>query len=410
MKKKNLLPLLALALFSCKNEDDVTENLFEPQSNEQAVNFSVDALYSTNHRISPDDAKNNALRFVEMMSKSKLKSVGKSVSDVKVLTRSGALKSGKQDTVAYIVNFSNSGSAICSADDRVPSSVIALFDNDFPGLDDENFNFVYGKVQSYIDYSIEDFEVNKGKYRSMVGNQSESDAKQLKATDGNDYEIVGPLIATKWNQDAPFNDAMPKCVWLGCNNKALTGCGAVAMGQILNYYKKPNRVNGVSINWNSIESGGYKTLLKNIGEKINIENHCINHGGTPSSEETWIPFCEQINYSIDYKGYNKDVISECLENGNPLLVWGLGDNLPQYGHAWIIDGYCKCRLFKVRKKYYTVYLVHCNWGWGGDCDGWFQFDVLNPKNGASYDVSNLGTNDFTFNNGWLSTFIFKPNN
>lgn len=47
---------------------------------------------------------------------------------------------------------------------------------------------------------------------------------------------VGPLITTKWGQDAPYNNGYPQVNGINC----ATGCVATAMAQIINYHKHPN--------------------------------------------------------------------------------------------------------------------------------------------------------------------------
>jgi len=46
-------------------------------------------------------------------------------------------------------------------------------------------------------------------------------------------EVEAPfLLSTRWNQSSPFND--------DCPPNTAAGCGAIAMAQIMNYYKKPS--------------------------------------------------------------------------------------------------------------------------------------------------------------------------
>ena len=47
--------------------------------------------------------------------------------------------------------------------------------------------------------------------------------------------VVGPLIQTQWDQDAPYYNL---CPGYG-TNKAYTGCVATAMAQVMNYWQWP---------------------------------------------------------------------------------------------------------------------------------------------------------------------------
>ena len=49
--------------------------------------------------------------------------------------------------------------------------------------------------------------------------------------------VVGPLIQTQWDQDAPYNNLCPGTG----SNKAYTGCVATAMAQVMKYWEWPKR-------------------------------------------------------------------------------------------------------------------------------------------------------------------------
>lgn len=78
------------------------------------------------------------------------------------------------------------------------------------------------------------------------------------------------------------------------------------------------------------------------------------------------------------------------------------------GHAWILDGYSR---HEVTRKIYVsnpnynpniIYnpepqyildrtevrdtkLLHFNWGWDGNCDGWFSYGCFQTNNAETYD-------------------------
>jgi hypothetical protein len=53
---------------------------------------------------------------------------------------------------------------------------------------------------------------------------------------------------------------------------------------------------------------------------------------------------------------------------------------PRKGHAWIWDGiYCVANSNNVSK----LYALHCNWGWGGYCDGWYYNNLHETPNNGS---------------------------
>ena len=80
-----------------------------------------------------------------------------------------------------------------------------------------------------------------------------------------------------------------------------------------------------------------------------------------------------------------------LKNKKPALVCAISKIVD--GHAWVVDGY----LHRMRQEicirnrdgkehrdttYRDQQLVHCNWGWGGSCNGYYSQGVFNTKNGA----------------------------
>ncbi len=52
--------------------------------------------------------------------------------------------------------------------------------------------------------------------------------------------VIGPLIQTQWDQEAPYNDLCPGTG----SNKAYTGCVATAMAQVMNYWQWPKKGTG----------------------------------------------------------------------------------------------------------------------------------------------------------------------
>ena len=63
-------------------------------------------------------------------------------------------------------------------------------------------------------------------------------------------------------------------------------------------------------------------------------------------------------------------------------------------HAWVIDGY-KIRNYtspegRIDK---TQNIVHCNWGWLGNSNGYFVSGIFKTNEGVSYDYSGTPQNE-----------------
>ena len=82
-----------------------------------------------------------------------------------------------------------------------------------------------------------------------------------------------------------------------------------------------------------------------------------------------------------HRYYSKKNIISMLTNGKPIFI-GAFDINARDGHAWVIDGmiadvkkeYCGSTL--VKTEIIGQPLFHCNWGWSGDCDGYYTSEIF----------------------------------
>lgn len=56
-------------------------------------------------------------------------------------------------------------------------------------------------------------------------------------------EAIAPMITSRWGQGAPYNAQCPNVD----GRLALTGCGATALAQVMNYFEWPERATGTGI-------------------------------------------------------------------------------------------------------------------------------------------------------------------
>lgn len=214
-----------------------------------------------------------------------------------------------------------------------------------------------------------------------------------------DFEPIEPLCATKWNQNAPFNDQCPKL-----NSKATyTGCVATAMAQVLNVMKYPDKCSGGTYNY--YWTNGAKTLSKNFDnvtidwknmEDVYTANSFSAKRKAVANLMAAVGYASDMNYGTDASGTHglyactglvrnfgyeyslqylmrdwfplatwQEMIYDELANGIPVYYDGVNME-EQAGHAFVVDGY--------RSEGY----FHLNWGWGGMLDGYFLLTALNP--------------------------------
>ena len=232
------------------------------------------------------------------------------------------------------------------------------------------------------------------------------------------FSTVEPLVSVKWDQ-APFvNDQCPIDEVNGVEQngyRAVTGCPATAMAQIMKYWNYPEQgtgfkyydhetygtlsanFGGTYYNWSSMP-----TYVLNPNEAVaELMYHCgvaVEMGYGPQTSgsyviEDWSPSIEQTceNAYKTYFGYNPETLDGIIrsytdQNGNlienysdsewiNLMKDELNNSRPiQYagfggggGHTWVCDGYDSNDFF------------HMNWGWGGSYDGYFSLNSLNPS-------------------------------
>lgn len=223
---------------------------------------------------------------------------------------------------------------------------------------------------------------------------------------------VEPLLTTKWDQENPYNTLTPV---IG-GKQSLTGCVATATAQIMNYYHYPERSTG-SVSYN--DNGVQRTMNFDDQPAFDWSNMLSTY--TSASPEAnrmavarlmqCVGYGVQMTYGSDvsvahhrnagealykYFGYDSNIhryernkmsdaewiniITDELYAGRPVLYDGKGAS-GNVGHTFVCDGYDGNGMF------------HFNWGWSGNCDGYFNLSALTPKKqGAGGTASS-----YTFN-------------
>lgn len=246
---------------------------------------------------------------------------------------------------------------------------------------------------------------------------------------------IAPLLTTKWGQSGIYGKDCPN---------GLSGCTITATAQIMAYHKYPNLLPLTHkgqfvicpLNWNDmlkhtesdIDSlstcscgcnyNHIAILMREVGERAETTyddddpNTDDNERASGTKPNGVVDALISLGYrdvkSVMNTGMNyiKDTIINELDNNRPIFIGGIHPDGP--GHAWVIDGY---NLLKYRIDFYisnpnynpNIYnnpepefiyessdikdidLLHFNWGWNGNCDGWFDYGVLALGNADSYD-------------------------
>lgn len=223
---------------------------------------------------------------------------------------------------------------------------------------------------------------------------------------------VEPLMTTMWNQDWPYNLLCPTYTANGIPERAVTGCVATAMTQIMNYYKWPERGRGShSYNCNVNEtdptflSADFSQSVYEWDKMLDFydenssEESCnavaklmsdagisidMNYGSSSGASEVAVlsALTRYFDYSdkcyvLDRDLFGADEWDQMLYDeinaGRPILYCGYAISQGSLGgHAFVFDGFDANGYF------------HVNWGWGGVADGYFLVSYLAPSSGNNF--------------------------
>ena len=317
----------------------------------------------------------------------------------------------------FVFNSTEEGFVLVSAEDNARAvlgySDEGTFDaNNIP----ENMQFW---LQMYADeMAAYPQPLPKGKGvipQKVIGDEAKGERREVKGERREaveeSYPTIAPILGnTVWGQGEPFNNKCPQ----DGNGRAVTGCVATAMSQIMYAHKHPTQGTG---------SHSYTTETKKLKVSANFGNTTYDwdnmipdynnksYTSTQADAVATLMFhagvAAEMDYTVDgsgavssialaamtkYFGYNKsinilpkdfmkeeDILQEVasdLQAGRPVYV--SGHTVNQEGHAFVCDG--------IKSDGY----LHINWGWYGVANGYFALSALAPEvQGTGGSASNL---------------------
>lgn len=222
---------------------------------------------------------------------------------------------------------------------------------------------------------------------------------------------VEPLIKTKWSQDAPFNNLCP----MTSEGRAVTGCVATGMAQVMKYHGAPlkgigshtnayfagctadfgnttydwaNMRNEYGVTATEAQKNAVATLMYHCGVATDMR-YTAHDSGTPSiyagmALVNYFGYNPNMHYEgRDYMsaGAWKALLLSELQANRPLVYWGMTSETSGAGHFFVCDGYDA-----------GSGLFHFNWGWGGTFDGYYELSALEPGIGGA----GAGTGEFNY--------------
>lgn len=217
-------------------------------------------------------------------------------------------------------------------------------------------------------------------------------------------KIVYPLLGSyrSWNQSSPFNDFYPqkrKYLFFGKKRNAPAGCFPLAIAKIITHFERPNtfKYNGVAVNWNQLKTNLWSEIGKKSAASLlrGISSGCSSwyfYAGTFTFPGRATSYMRFVGYN-DAHSYNYSFprVTEMIDKGCPLIIYGVpGINIFN-SHAWNIDGY-KIKVKTTTIKTYVgntlqrettrtepIHMVHCDFGWGGPYNGYYVSGVFNSN-------------------------------
>lgn len=288
----------------------------------------------------------------------------------------------KQNTaVYYIFNLVNNGYIIVSADDNITPVIGYSYESEL------DLNQAPENLKYWLDYTAEEIYV-------AINNQIFADLKIQ--NDWNYYltrdasnlnvrkdKAVSPLLSCNWDQGKYYNQFCPVASG-GPDGKALVGCVAVSMAQVMYYYRYPNQGNGnhgginfgtTTYYWDNMVdmlanyNSSVATVLYHAGKAVDMYYTATGSGANtsdcPYALKTYFRYNSNCSYASKYLYTTtnwKNLMKTNLDNSRPLIYSGSDPSTS--GHAWNCDGYDASDKF------------HMNWGWSGYANGFYAIDNL----------------------------------
>lgn len=302
----------------------------------------------------------------------------------------------------YVFNVSNrDGFVIVSADDNAQAILGYSDEMDFnPAAIPSNTQKWFELYKNQMRYIIQQ---NMSPSNDIVKDWNDLLTGQVSKNNLGKKGAVNPLVQTKWDQGQYFNELCP--LDNATSERTVTGCVATAMAQIMKFWNYPasgtgyhsyfhNKYGTLSANfantnydWSTMPNTvdfprtSLATLMYHCGVSVDMNYDVATNGGSgayvvaagsPVANNSEMAFKTYFGYKPTLQGVKRSDYTEAnwiallkteLDAGRPILHAGAGTH---GGHCFVADGYDNNNFF------------HFNWGWGGNSDGYFSINALNP--------------------------------
>lgn len=207
---------------------------------------------------------------------------------------------------------------------------------------------------------------------------------------------IAPRIKIKIDQDSPYN----KYCFTSNGQQALASCVAIAIVQMMSANKYPTSFGNVIVNWDNIIAR-YKTdntqkdalakVIAVVGKQCKMNYGVSSSSAYMTDAKSCIASYSRYQNVALTTDVSLEVIEPMLNNLLPVVMSGtrIGADSQKHGHAWTIDGWlhqertvtCYVGSKLVSTSTQRRKLVHCVYGWGGWCDGYYNLKVFDLNKG-----------------------------
>lgn len=419
MKKILLVPFLICLFVACTNTLDTDD--YPKFSNNQTCN-SYDYIIQKAQKAYDG-------HYGEFKSRT-----SKKVAKIDFIV-SNKSRAGIQDTLIYVVNYADNGGYVLIGNKSVNNEIIGVVSsgnyNPSEGTDNPCFAYYLEAAENYVVNSTNGDQVTIDTSKFQQGTEWKLVYDTVYC-----YHLSPMLKEFEWGQDLFYGKY--------CPNK-LCGCAPLAMGNIITYYGAikvydsnlvytfPERtLSNQTIGWKKMYNhkreevtyGGVTHPENCIGSNKEAMHENIAHLLRQLGYESHSEYVDSITLTeraicrtllqkylptqniTEYQTFDNMSMSQILDKG--LVFMGAPDKNSNIGHAWIADGYHKCKYYEklmqtvpgttltgeriwkvVSTKEVLESTIHMNWGWHGKDNGYFSGKVFDCSGHAYYNSEYL---------------------
>ena len=309
-----------------------------------------------------------------------------------------------QDTLYYVFNADNGFVVIAGDKKSVP---VLTFSN----ASAYDKNTLIAPVKMWLDYyqrqiselrKADDFSVEEKVIRAW------EDLQNPPKFHKNTTSPMKPLLTSKWGQGKYYNYYCPQDDSASSNNnRAVTGCVATAMAQLMYYFRFPEQ----GIGSYTYQHDKYGTISANFGEAtydysgmtdkpngVNWQTSLLMYHCGVSVDMLYGPtgsgmYNHKAAYSLKtHFGFSPEtqyVFRDTTTlDWDSLIVSHLDRKIPLYYAGWSVphtDGHAFiCDAYQIDSS--NNYYYHFNFGWDGQMDAYFYINPLRPG-GYNFDLA-----------------------